>query len=149
MSLLKIAGIGALALTLAACATVETARERLVRAPTVCTDQTVQVYFEPDSAELTREGRAVIKAAADEARSCAVAAVEVMGLADAAGAPGANLDLSKRRAQSVTAALAASGLPAAEFKLAAAGDAGSMTADGKAAPLRRRADITLRLAQRK
>ena len=39
-----------------------------------------------------------------------------MGLADAAGEPDANLELPKRRAQSVTAALAAAGLPAAEFQ---------------------------------
>lgn len=149
MSFARTAAVATLVMALGACATVQKARDRLVRAPARCVDQTVQIYFEPDSAELTSEGRAVIRAAADGARGCEVTAVEVLGLADAAGAPDANLELSKRRAQSVTAALASAGLPAAEFKLAAAGQAGSVTADGKAAPLRRRADVTLRLSGRK
>ena len=148
MSVLRTAGITGLALALAACSTIETAKRRIVRAP-ACADQTVQIYFESDSAELTRDGRAVIRAAADAARSCQVTAVEVVGLADAAGTADANLELSKRRAQSVTAALASAGLPNAEFKVAAAGQAGSVTADGKTAPLRRRADVTLRVAERK
>ncbi|HEY8573910.1 OmpA family protein [Phenylobacterium sp.] len=149
MSVAKTFAITALALSLAACATVQKARERIVRAPSACADQTAQIYFEPDSAELTREGSAVIKAAADAARRCSVTAVEVLGLADAAGAPEANLELSKRRAQSVTAALASAGLPNAEFKVSAAGQAGATTADGKTAPLRRRAEVVLRLADRK
>ncbi|RAK57703.1 OmpA family protein [Phenylobacterium deserti] len=137
-----------LAVTLAGCSTVQNARERLVRAPVRCVDQTVQIYFEPDAAELTSEGRAVIKAASEGAAGCEVRSVEVVGLTDATGAPQANLELSRRRAQSVTAALAASGLPAAEFRVAAVGDAGAVTADGRAAPLRRRADVILRLQPR-
>lgn len=133
---------------LAGCGTIENARSRLVKGPAKCADQTVQIYFEPESAELTREGRAVITEAAQAARGCAVEAVEVLGLADAAGAPRANLELSERRAHAVTAALAEAGLPAAEFRLAAAGQAGAVTADGRAAPLRRRAEVVLRLAPR-
>lgn len=130
---------------LCACAT--TPRQQVVRAPQPrCADQTVQVYFEPDSAELTAEGRAVIAAAATAARGCKVAGVDVTGLADAAGAAGANLDLSQKRAASVAAALKAAGLPAAEFKVAAAGQAGAVTAGGKTQPMRRRADIVLRLS---
>lgn len=144
MNFSKTAAIAALAVALVGCATINKARDRIVRAPH-CADQTTQIYFEPDSAELTKEGRAVIGAAAAAAKGCAVAAVEVMGLADAVGAPGANLELSRRRAQSVTAALASAGLPDAEFKISAAGQAGSVTADGSTAPLRRRADVILRL----
>jgi hypothetical protein len=47
----------------------------------------------------------------------------------------------------VTAALASARLPAAEFRVAAAGEAGALTPDGKAAPLRRRADVVLHMAQ--
>lgn len=141
---LALAGVVALG----GCQTMQSARERLVKAPPHCVDQTVQIYFAPDQAELTPEGRMVIGQAASAARSCKVTAVEVLGLADAAGAPGANLELSRRRAQSVAAALSANGLPVADFKVAAAGQAGAITADGKAAPLRRRADVTLRLAPR-
>jgi outer membrane protein OmpA-like peptidoglycan-associated protein len=120
----------------------------VARGSAACEDQAAQIYFEPASAEVTREGRAVIRAAAHAARSCAVKKVSVMGLADAAGDPAANLELSKRRAQSVTAALAAEGLPDAEFDLSAAGQAGAVNANGDARLLRRRADVILRLAPR-
>lgn len=135
------------AMAMAGCQTVRDARERWVKAPSRCEDQTVQIYFEPDQAELTPEGRGVIAEAANMARGCQVARVSVLGLADAAGDPAANLELSKRRAQSVTAALVAAQLPAAEFQVAAAGQAGAVTADGRTAPLRRRADVTLHMAK--
>ena len=123
-------------------------RARLVRAPNPCVDQVLQVYFEPDVAELTPEGRAVIDAAAAGARACRVKAVEVLGLADAPGTPAANFDLSRRRAASVSAVLAADGLPPAKFRVGAAGATGAVAANGAAAPLRRRVDVTLRLARR-
>jgi outer membrane protein OmpA-like peptidoglycan-associated protein len=138
--------LAVLAASLSACTTTE--RQRLVRAPARCADQTVQVYFEPQSFDLTKEGRDVIAAAATGAKACRVESVEVIGLADAGGAPGANLELSEKRAASVAAALKADGLPAAEYKVAAAGQAGAVTASGQAAPMRRRADIVLHLARR-
>ncbi|WP_297691622.1 OmpA family protein [Phenylobacterium sp.] len=139
------AGLAA-AMLLGGCGSLQPARSRLVKEPPRCADETVSIYFEPQSAELTREGRLVIDQAATAARDCTVRAVEVTGLADAAGAPAANLELSRRRAAAVAQALAANGLPAANFNVAAAGQAGAVTSDGKAAPLRRRADVTLRLA---
>ena len=146
MMIRKTAAVMVLVLGVSACATARSARDRIVRAPVRCVDQTVQIYFEPDSAEVTKEGRAVLALAAKDSRGCRVAGVEVLGLADSAGAADANLELSKRRAQAVTEALTASGLPAAEFKLAAAGQAGATTSKGDARPLRRRADVVLHLA---
>ena len=140
-------GLG-LVLGLSACASVKSARDRIVRAPARCVDQTVQIYFEPDSAAVTQEGRAVLKVAAADSRGCKVAGIDVLGLADAAGAPEANLELSKRRAQAVTEALTAAGLPAAEFKLAAAGQAGAVDSRGDPRLLRRRADVVLHLSSR-
>lgn len=137
------ASLLALAMLVAGCTTIETARERIVQSPTRCVDQTLQIYFEPDSADITPEGRAVIEQAARQARGCNVEGVRVLGLADAAGAPEPNLELSKRRAQSVTAALARSGLPAADFQVAGLGQAGSLAPDGSTSPLRRRADVVL------
>lgn len=138
--------VGAAVVALAGCQTVRDARDRLVKAPPRCEDQTVQIYFEPDQAEVTPESRRVIAEAASLARGCTVARVTVLGLADAEGEPGANMELSKRRAQSVTAALVAARLPTAEFRVSAAGQAGATTADGKTAPLRRRADVVLHMA---
>lgn len=128
------------------CTTMTSARDRIVKREASCADVTVDIYFEPDSAEVTKEGRAVLRAAAGQAKGCQVDQVLVLGLADAAGAPAASLELSKRRAASVTTALAATGLPAGEFDLAAAGQSGSVTASGDNRPLRRRADVTLKLS---
>ncbi|HEX2558892.1 OmpA family protein [Phenylobacterium sp.] len=119
-------------------------RDRLVKAPPRCEETAVQVYFDAGSHELTDESRTMLAQAASETAGCAVDRVVVMGLADAEGGPNANLELSKRRAQAVTAALAAVKLPAAEFRLAAAGEAGAVTAAGTE-PLRRRVDVILQM----
>ena len=134
-------------LVVSGCGTMPTGRDRIVKAPQACADVAVQIYFEPESAQVTREGRAVLKAAAAQAKGCKVEAVSVVGLADAAGAPDANLALSNKRAEAVQAALKGMGLPAASFETTAVGQAGSVTAAGDARPLRRRADITLKLAR--
>jgi peptidoglycan-associated lipoprotein len=135
-----------LVLGLGGCASGPTGRDRIVKAAPHCVDQTVQIYFEAESAEVTKEGRAVLRAAAAQSKPCKVASVDVVGLADGVGTAVANLELSKRRAQSVTAALTAAGLPVGEFKVSAAGQAGAVTADGAARPLRRRADVVLHLS---
>ena len=138
-----------LAAGLSACQTVRDARARLEKTPRACQDVIVPVYFESDAAQLTPDGRRVIAAAARTAKPCRVDSVTVLGLADAAGEPAANLELSKRRADAVAAAIARAGLPAATFDVAAAGQAGSVTTDGKIQPVRRRADITLKLSKPK
>jgi len=74
---------------------------------------------------------------------CEVRRVRVLGLADATGTPEANLTLSQRRARETAEALAAAGLPAPVFDVAAAGDAGAVTADGADQPLRRRAEVVI------
>ncbi len=66
MTILRTAAIAALTLSLGACGTVQTVRERLVRAPARCVDQTVQIYFDADSAE---ELKPVIDWLADLRRS--------------------------------------------------------------------------------
>jgi outer membrane protein OmpA-like peptidoglycan-associated protein len=137
-----------LAVGLSSCSSMKSGRDRIVRAPKVCQDITIPVYFEPNQAEITREGRRVIVAEAAQAKGCSVDTVRVLGLADAAGDPAANLELSKRRAASVADAIQRAGLPAAEFEVAAAGQAGSVTSAGQV-PVRRRADITLKLSKAK
>jgi peptidoglycan-associated lipoprotein len=67
--------------------------------------------------------------------------VRVIGLADAVGAPDANLALSKQRADVVTRGSGKMGFGNVEFDVGAAGDLGATTSDGEARPLRRRADI--------
>jgi outer membrane protein OmpA-like peptidoglycan-associated protein len=141
------ATIAALMLGLSACSMTQPPRDQLVKATPGCADQTVQIYFESFSAEVTKEGRAVLNAAARDSKACNVTGVDVLGLADAVGGtPGDNLELSKKRAKAVTRALTAAGLPAAEFKVAAAGEAGATNASGDSRPLRRRADIVLHMS---
>jgi outer membrane protein OmpA-like peptidoglycan-associated protein len=140
---LTIAGL-TLAAALGGCST--TQGSQVVRTPNRCVDQTVQVYFEPLSSDLTPEGASVIRAAATSVHGCRISAIDVLGLADAVGAPDANLELSQKRARSVSQALAAAGLPTADMHVTAAGDAGALTASGKSKPLRRRVDVTLHVA---
>lgn len=139
----------ALMLALGGCASPKSPRDKIVKAPKVCQDMTLPVYFEPNDAVITREGRRVIAAGAAQAKGCSVDAVRVLGLADAAGDPAANMELSKKRAASVADAIQRAGLPAAEFEVAAAGQAGSVTSEGEVRPVRRRADITLKLSNPK
>jgi len=143
----RTAAVTLLMLSIGACSTMQPKRERIVKAPPSCADQTVQIYFESRSSEVTKEGRAVLNAAARDSKACNVTAVDVLGLADAvSGTPDDNLELSKKRAEAVTQALTAAGLPVAEFKVAAAGEAGAINAKGNLRPLRRRADIVLHMS---
>ena len=132
-------------LAVSGCAT-STTRDQIVKAPAACEDVTVQIYFEPESSEVTSEGQAVLNQASLQAKSCKIERVRVMGLADAVGAPAANLEISKKRAAAVTRSLNSTGLPTPEFDLAAAGQTGAVTAEGDARLMRRRADVTIELS---
>ncbi|MGE5500470.1 MAG: OmpA family protein [Ignavibacteriales bacterium] len=115
-----------------------------VMLPNNCTDMTATIYFDRGSATLTRDAKEALKIAAAQAESCGFHAVDVYGLSDAEGAPAANIAISKRRAEAVTRQLASLGFTAVTFKLVAAGEAGAVTPDGEAEPLRRRADVIFR-----
>src|SRR3954463_14167035 len=77
---------------LAGCSSMPMGRARIVKAAPRCVDQTVQIYFEPGAAEVTKEGRAVLAAAAAQSKPCKVVSVEVLGLADASGGADASLE---------------------------------------------------------
>jgi outer membrane protein OmpA-like peptidoglycan-associated protein len=94
---------------------------------------------------VTQEADRLISAARDQARGCHVTGIVVVGLADAPGSPDANLELSRRRANAVTAALHRRWFPNAEFREGAVGAAGASTAAGADRPLRRRADVSIHL----
>lgn len=141
-----ILALAAVGVALAGCSSMGKSRASIVKETSACDDVTVQVYFDPDSAELTSEGNAVLAAAAGQAKACKIDRVRVLGLADAVGAPQANMELSKKRTATVTRALIANGLPNAEFDLAAAGQTGAVTTGGEDRPVRRRADVTIELS---
>ena len=140
-----IVGVGAV---LGGCASTPWPRSRAqIETPaTPCQDFEVQIYFDRDSAEIPREGRSVLASAQAMAKGCQVKAVQVIGLADAVGAPDANLDLSRRRGEVVRKALGKAGFKQVVLDVTAAGEAGATTALGAAQPLRRRADIRIDLA---
>ncbi|MDB5456403.1 MAG: flagellar motor protein MotB [Caulobacter sp.] len=145
---LTVAAATVLGMLVAGCATAPWPRSRAaIETPSAsCDDFSVSIYFERDSAAVTKEARSVLTGAGAMAKGCQVNSVRVVGLADAVGAPGANQTLSEQRAKAVTAALDRAGFKAVEFDVAAAGDSGATTRDGEARPLRRRADVRFDLA---
>ncbi|WP_419319189.1 OmpA family protein [Caulobacter sp. ErkDOM-E] len=142
------AALGA-GLMLAGCASApgRPTRASIEALPPACADFQVSIYFERDQARVTREARSVLKSAGAMTRGCKVDRARITGLADAVGAPDANMELSRRRAEAVTRALIRAGLGKAEFDVAAAGDAGATTRAGASAPLRRRADIVFEISK--
>lgn len=124
------------------------ARDTIVAAPTDCRPQTFEVYFADGEARLTETARQVIGMTATHLQGCDIQRVQVIGLADASGAPGLNQTLSQRRATAVAEALAAAGWPTPVFEVAAAGGQGATVAPGVAEPLRRRTEVTVTAAPR-
>lgn len=133
-----------LGVTLGACSTMG-GRDRIVTAPAVCEDRTIPIYFESDGATVPPDGRRLLAAEARRVRGCQVDAIGILGLADAAGDPASNLVLSRQRAASVAEAIVKAGLPGDRIDLSAVGQAGAVTAQGQV-PVRRRADVTLKLS---
>ncbi len=103
------------------------------------------VYFGFDSAELTQEAQPVLQQAVAEFRRRADARMDVVGHTDRAGSLEYNRALSKRRADAVRDALAASGVTAGRIDEAALGElvADVETADGVREPLNRRVEIVV------
>lgn len=135
----------AIGLALAGCAQTRKVfdRERLVRAPELCADQVLPIYFAPGSDALSQPARTLIADAAQRLRGCEVAGVTVTGLADASGTPEANLAVSQRRADRVALALTEEGLPGPTIETVPAGEAGDASA-----PMRRRAEVLIRARPR-
>jgi len=128
---------------LAACATPAARRDTVIVGESACAPARFDVYFRENQADLTSAAAQAIALQAGRLAGCEVRRVRVLGLADATGTPEANLTLSQRRARETAEALAAAGLPAPVFDVAAAGDAGAVTADGADQPLRRRAEVVI------
>jgi outer membrane protein OmpA-like peptidoglycan-associated protein len=145
-AVIGVAGVVALS----ACAQVGGAYRRITNradivAQPVCRDFSFAIYFRPGSDRLTREALQVINDNSARIKACRVARVDVTGLADADGPGQRNLELSRRRALTVTQALSTRGFPTPTFDVEAVGEAGA--AQGAAAdPLRRRTEVNVRFA---
>jgi outer membrane protein OmpA-like peptidoglycan-associated protein len=104
-----------------------------------------KLFFQVDSVELAPDSAQVIDSAARAVMETRETRVAVMGFADRVGSAGANLRLSRRRAEAVKAALIARGVPAAVIYVLAFGEGGQAapTADELREPRNRFVTITL------
>lgn len=103
-----------------------------------CEDITFPVYFQEKSDALTPPALQMLAMAADKAKACRVAGVEVVGLADQRDA---SPELSQLRAENVSRALMARGLAVPRT------DALGIVAprDGRTQPMERRTEVVIRL----
>ena len=102
------------------------------------------VFFEFDKSSLTADGRKVVDAAAAAYKS-GKSGVAIAGYTDLAGTQQYNLALSKRRADTVKAALVRDGVPASAIDESWHGKENPRvpTADGVREPQNRRVEITM------
>ncbi|HEY3916294.1 MAG TPA: OmpA family protein [Stellaceae bacterium] len=102
------------------------------------------VFFEFDKSALTADGKKVVDAAAAAFKS-GKSGVAIAGYTDLAGTQQYNLALSKRRAETVKAALVKDGVPAAAIDEAWHGKENPRvpTANGVREPQNRRVEITM------
>jgi len=146
-----VAASGLILALLAGCSTpgVYKKRSDLVSDPAACAARRFEVYFAQDQARLTTAAREAISLTATQLQGCDVTRVQVLGLADArSGTAAVNQSLSERRARSVAEALAAAGLPAPAFEVAAAGAEGAVI-NGVNDPLRRRTEVVIEAQPRR
>jgi outer membrane protein OmpA-like peptidoglycan-associated protein len=106
--------------------------------------QTFIVFFEFDKSSLTADGRRVVDAAAAAFKS-GKSGVAIAGYTDLAGTQQYNLALSKRRADTVKAALVRDGVPAAAINESWHGKENPRvpTANGVREPQNRRVEINM------
>jgi len=102
------------------------------------------VFFEFDKSSLTAEGKQVVDAAAAAFKS-GKSGVAIAGYTDLAGTQQYNLALSKRRADTVKAALVKDGVPATAIDETWHGKENPRvpTADGVREPQNRRVEIAM------
>ena len=106
-----------------------------------------KVYFPWDKSALTDQAKAVVANAASIANQCSISGVVIEGHADSSGAPGYNVGLSNRRADSVEAELRNSGITTTNITKSAKGETALAvsTGDGVREPLNRRTEVVIRL----
>jgi len=103
------------------------------------------VFFEFDRATLTDEGKQVVEAAAEYAKTHGTASIDLSGYTDTVGTASYNVALSKRRADTVTRYLEQLGIPQRAIKEAWYGKEHLRvpTPDGVREPQNRRVEIVM------
>jgi len=103
------------------------------------------VFFDFNKSDLTKEGRTVVRSAADNAVKSSATRIDVTGHTDTVGSAAYNLRLSERRARVVERELVADGVPQNEIAIFAKGKSEPLvpTGDGVKEPQNRRVQIVL------
>jgi len=110
--------------------------------PSACYERSFDIYFDRFEDQLNPPAREAIDTVQRQLRGCRIDGVRVLGLAGAAGESQENFDLSARRALYIAEYMEReSGWARERFQTLAAGEAGSVTADGVNQPMRRVARI--------
>ena len=114
-------------------------------APLASQGRNFRVFFDFDKANLTRDGERIVRQAAEAYRRTGAARLEVTGYTDLAGTPHYDEGLSKRRADTVRAALVAQGVPEGSINESWRGKQSPLvpTAEGVRERQNRRVDIVL------
>jgi outer membrane protein OmpA-like peptidoglycan-associated protein len=104
------------------------------------------VFFDFDKSSLTDQGRSVVETAAANAKRGQVATIDATGYTDRSGTASYNMDLSRRRAETVKSELVRLGIPANQIVVAWKGENDNLvpTADGVREPQNRRVTIIYR-----
>ena len=108
-----------------------------------CADVVFPIYFAEGADTLTPGAEQVIALSVAQVRGCRIGYVNVLGLTDAEGGRSQNLDLSKRRADTVAKALEAAGLHTPRFEVDGQGETGAVSDSGKTVPLRRKTEVVI------
>ncbi len=108
--------------------------------------RTFLVFFNFDRADLSDRARSIVAEAAQSGRALGATRIEVSGHADRSGDARYNENLSRRRAEAVTAQLVREGVRREDISVSAYGESRPLvaTADGVREPQNRRVEIVLR-----
>lgn len=136
--------VATLCALLSACASTTTTK---VAAPvstlTNCGPQKLVFYFGSWETALNEIAQKEIAMVQSKLAGCAIDSVKIVGMAGAPGDVEANMDVSRKRADTVADALAAGGWPRDRFAIEVRGEDGATTSDGLDKPMRRRAEVTI------
>ncbi len=113
--------------------------------PLAAEAQTRALYFALDSARLTAEHETLLDATAADYRTSGTATVGIEGHTDTSGNAAYNQQLSERRAEAVSAALIARGVPAGAITTGwrGEGDLAVQTPDGTVEQANRRVEVSV------
>ena len=116
--------------------------------PAACPARQMVFYFGSWETELNALAIQEINAVQSALKDCTIDQVHIVGMAGAPGDVAANVEVSKKRAENVAAALEKGGWPRSAFVLDAKGEDGATTADGLEKPMRRRVEVNVKVSAR-